>query len=53
MENNKYLEPKTSNSISELIKLMQIHHKNVLNQNSKGLDYDLSQPATHQVLPVV
>ena len=29
MENNKYLEPKTSQSILELVKFMSIHQKNI------------------------
>jgi hypothetical protein len=30
MEPHKYLEPKTSNTINELIKIMEVHHNHTL-----------------------
>lgn len=53
MENNKYLEPKTSQSILELVKFMAIHQKNIVAEKSKTAEYDMGQPATHQTLPAV
>ena len=41
MENSKYLEPKTSQTINELVKIMQVHHKNALIDKSKTPDYGM------------
>ena len=53
MENSKYLEPKTSQSINELVRVMQIHHKSGLLDKSKPPDYGMDYPATHDPLPIV
>lgn len=36
MEKNKYLEPKSSQSLNELIKFMQVHEQNLANYNIYG-----------------
>ena len=51
MESNKYLDPKTSTTILELVKYMQIHQKNTLLEKSKTPFDALDYPSTHEPPP--